>query len=175
VRPPTSSEPSRIRHNLSLVNELQARAAQERSLAVRLSDVITRALGTLACVLIHLLVFGFWFLANSGALPGVEPFDPFPFGILTLIVSSEGVLLAIFVLISQNRMAREADRRAHLDLQVNLLTEQTATKILQILDRMLAAMHLPPEVQKDPDAATLAEPTDVSALMRQLDESLGKH
>jgi uncharacterized membrane protein len=126
-------------------------------------------------VIIHLLVFCFWFLANTGKLPGIKPFDPFPFGILTLIVSSEGVLLAIFVLITQNRMSRDADRRAHLDLQVNLLTEQTATKILQILDRMLVAMKLPPEVQKDPDAATLAAPTNVSDLMQKLDESLDKH
>jgi uncharacterized membrane protein len=163
-----------IHNNIELVNELEGRMSQ-RSLAVRLSDVITRALGTLACVITHLVVFGAWFLVNSGGVPGVEPFDPFPFGILTLIVSSEGVLLAIFVLISQNRMSRDAERRSHLDLQINLLTEQTTTKTLQILDRMLAAMNLPPEVQKDPEAATLAAPTNVSDLMQRLDESLRKN
>lgn len=157
---------------MELARELD-QGPSARSATVRVSDVITRGLGTLTCVAIHFLVLVFWFVANSGALPWIKPFDPFPFGILTLIVSSEGVLLAIFVLISQNRMSRDADRRAHVDLQVNLLTEQTATKILQILDRMLVAMNLPPEVQKDPDAATLAQPTNVNDLIRKLDESLG--
>lgn len=172
--PPADSQRSRspgIRANLELARQLDS-GRSLRSPAVRLSELITRALGTLTCVIIHFLVFAFWFIANSGAIPSIEPFDPFPFGILTLIVSSEGVLLAIFVLIAQNRMSRDADRRAHLDLQVNLLTEQTATKILQILDRMLAAMNLPAEVQNDPDAATLAQPTNVNDLMRRLDESL---
>jgi uncharacterized membrane protein len=162
-----------IHGNLRLARELEG-GHSRRSLAVRVSDVITRGLGTLTCVSIHLVVLICWFVVNSGGFPWLKPFDPFPFGILTLIVSSEGVLLAIFVLISQNRMSRDADRRARLDLQVNLLTEQTATKILQILDRMLTAMNLPPEVQKDPDAATLAQPTNVKDLLRKLDESLGE-
>jgi uncharacterized membrane protein len=171
---PQSSRSSVIRSNLELARQLDA-GPTRRTAAVRVSDFITRGLGTLTCVVVHVLVLVLWFAANSGAVPWIKPFDPFPFGILTLIVSSEGVLLAIFVLISQNRMSRDADRRAHVDLQVNLLTEQTATKILQILDRMLVAMNLPAEVQKDPDAATLAEPTNVGDLVRRLDESLGKH
>jgi len=59
-----------------------------------------------------------WIAANLNLIPGVRAFDPFPFGILALFVSSESVFLTIFVLISQNRMSRQAERRAHLDLQV---------------------------------------------------------
>ena len=71
-----------------------------------------------------------------GFIAALPPFDPFPFGILTLIVSTEGVLLAIIILISQNRMIRQADRRAHLDLQINLLAEQEASLILRQVRRI---------------------------------------
>ena len=56
-----------------------------------------------------------WIAINIGIISGLTPFDPFPFGLLTLIVSTEGVLLALIILISQNRMIRQADRRSHLD------------------------------------------------------------
>lgn len=83
VRSPDPPSSSRFIHdNIELVQELEGRTSR-LSLAERVSDVITRALGTLACVITHLVVFGLWFLVNSGAVPGVEPFDPFPFGIFS--------------------------------------------------------------------------------------------
>src|SRR4051812_1858881 len=96
---PQSARSPLIHGNLELARRLE-RGPSGRSAAVRVSDFITRYLGTLTCVVIHFLVLVFWFVANSSVLPWLKPFDPFPFGILTLIVSSEGVLLAIFVLIS---------------------------------------------------------------------------
>src|SRR6202011_6162659 len=81
------------------------------------------------------VVFG-WAAFNLKLVPGVDVFDPFPFGILALIVSSESVFLTIFVLISQNRMARAAERRSHLDLQVGMLTEQELTTVLQLLNKL---------------------------------------
>ena len=83
-------------------------------------------------VVFHLLLFGVWFMVNLGLTP-LRPFDTFPFGILTLIVSAEGVLLAIFVLVSQNRMSRQANQRAHLNLQIGLLAEQETTKLLALV------------------------------------------
>ena len=71
---------------------------------------------------------------------GLPRFDPYPFKLLCMIVSMEGVLLSTFVLIKQNRMGQRADRRNHLDLQVNLLTEQEVTKVIQ----MLEAISQPP-------------------------------
>ena len=82
------------------------------------------------------LAFGGWIIVNAGALPRVAPFDPFPYPLLSLITSLEAVLLTAFVLIKQNRMGVIADRRDHLDLPVNLLTEQQATQIIQMLDRL---------------------------------------
>jgi Protein of unknown function (DUF1003) len=73
-------------------------------------------------------------------IPGLEPFDPFPFGVLALVVSSESVFLIIFVLISQGRMARQSERRSHLDLQVGMLSEQELTTILQMLQKLCQHM-----------------------------------
>ena len=61
----------------------------------------------------------------------IEPFDPYPFSLLTMIVSLEAIFLSIWILISQNQMTRQADRREHLDLQINLLAEQESTATLR--------------------------------------------
>ena len=75
-------------------------------------------------------------IVNAGKIPQLPPFDPFPYPLLSSLTSLEAVLLAAFVLMKQNRLGRVADRRDHLDLQVNLLTEQRATQIIQMLDRL---------------------------------------
>ena len=64
---------------------------------------------------------------NLGLIPGVEPFDPYPFELLTVIVSLEGIFLALLMLMAQSRMSREADKRALLDLRINLLAEQESS------------------------------------------------
>lgn len=160
--------------NIELVRLLEERARARRSLGVRLSDAITAAIGTMAFVVFHMLWFGVWFFINSGGASGfIEPFDPFPFGILTLAVSAEGVLLAIFVLISQNRLMRDADRRALIDLHVNLLTEQSSTKTLQILQQIGDRLGIR-EVTGDSEAAQLAQPTNLVQLIDELDRSIPK-
>jgi uncharacterized membrane protein len=112
-------------------------------------------------------------LINSGAVSWITPFDPFPFGVLTLIVSTEGVLLAITILISQNRMSRQADRRAHLDLQISLLAEQESTLTLHTLQRMARHFGLEPDA-RDAEAQHFIETTDVNTMMRNLDDHLPK-
>jgi uncharacterized membrane protein len=85
-------------------------------------------------VLVHAAAFGGWILVNLGALPLVRPWDPFPFVMLAMIAAVEAIFLSTFVLISQNRMAAAQDRRADLDLQINLLAEYEVTKVLTIAD-----------------------------------------
>jgi uncharacterized membrane protein len=107
----------------------------------------------------------------SNAVPGFPPFDPFPFGILTLIVSSEGVFLAIFILISQNRMTRQSDKRAHLDLQVNMLSEQEMTMMLRMQRRLCEHFGVEVDTVKE-EAKQLLEETDVHRLVNTLEEKL---
>jgi uncharacterized membrane protein len=158
------------RKNIETVVRLEQASMESRSLGERVSDVITRFIGTMSFVVFHLLLFGVWFVVNLGWTP-LKPFDPFPFGILTLIVSSEGVLLAIFVLVSQNRMGRQANQRAHLNLQIDLLAEQETTQLLQKVQRLLDHFDIEPRA-RDREVEQLSQETHVEALVSELQKSL---
>lgn len=157
------------RESVQEIVALEQQSLRERSLGERISDRMTSLIGRLGFVTGHLLVMLAWFAVNVGLLPGVRPFDPFPFGILTLIVSAEGVLLALFILISQNRMVRQADLRAHLTLQISLLAEKESTRMLQLLEALGGRLGL---AAPDEDVKRLVTPTDVPGLARELKEKL---
>lgn len=157
--------------NIRTITRLEQEAIERRSLPERVSDAITRFMGSMTFVVLHLIAFALWFSINLGAFPGVEPFDPFPFGILTLIVSSEGVVLAIFVLISQNRMSRLANQRAHLNLQISLLAEQETTKLLQRVQRIAEQLGVR-ETDQDKAAQHLSQETHLETLAQELKKSL---
>jgi uncharacterized membrane protein len=161
------------KNNAEAIARLEREALRERSAGERVSDAVTRTVGTATAVALHLLWFAAWVTTNLDLIPGVAPFDPFPFGILTLLVSGEGVLLALFILISQNRMARQADRRAHLDLQVSLLAEQELTLLLQTQQRLCERLDVPwPE--SDGAAPGLLTATDVRRVAHELAQRLPK-
>jgi uncharacterized membrane protein len=169
----SQTNPNPAQQNVRMVCELERAALETRSLAERISDALTKAIGSFGSITFHMFWFLAWILVNIGLVPWVEPFDPFPFGILTLIVSTEGVLLAITILISQNRMIRQADRRAHLDLQISLLAEQETTVVLHMLQRIARRIGLSADVREQ-EVSKLIEETDVYAVMRNLEEELPK-
>lgn len=127
-----------VRKNTAAIVDMQRKIAEARSVGGRISDAITDFTGSMAFVFIHVIWFGLWVLLNVGLIhiPYVSEFDPFPFGLLTMLVSLEAIFLSTFVLISQNRLAAASEKRAELDLQVNLLAEQKATKVLEMLDQI---------------------------------------
>jgi len=94
----------------------------------RVAGAITRFSGTMRFVYVHIVVYGFWILANLGVVPGVPKFDP-SFVILAMAASVEAIFLSTFILITQNRMSAAADKRAELDLQISLLAEHEVTKL----------------------------------------------
>lgn len=121
-----------IERNIDTMAEVRA-AEQERStLQDRLADGLTWFSGNLWFVYLHVVWFAWWIAQNVGFI-GHRRFDPFPFGLLTLIVSLEAIFLSTFVLISQNREAAVADMRADLDLQIDLLAEYEVTQLLLLL------------------------------------------
>jgi uncharacterized membrane protein len=105
-------------------------------------------------------------LVNADVVPGLSRFDPFPYPLLSSITSLEAVLLAAFVLMKQNRMSTVADRRDHLDLQVNLLTERETTRIIQMLDRLSG--HLGLEQHRDADSHEMSQHVAVEHLIDEL-------
>lgn len=134
----TISQSEIVRKNTAAIAEMQRKITEARSLGGRISDAITDFTGSMAFVYIHVVWFAVWILLNIGLIhiPHVSEFDKFPFGLLTMIVSLEAIFLSTFVLISQNRLAAASEKRAELDLQVNLLAEQKATKVLEMLDQI---------------------------------------
>lgn len=124
-----------VRENVRNIAELEAAARQARTRTDRIIDGIATFCGSLAFVYLHALWFGLWLAANL--MPHRRwHFDPFPFNVLTMVVSLQSIFLSTFNLISQHRQGQTADRRNHLDLQVNMLAEQENTQMLRMLERI---------------------------------------
>jgi uncharacterized membrane protein len=158
-----------VADNVAAIAALEAAAIAQRTTSERLADRIVRTVGTPGFALLHAAWFAAWILASVGLVPGIPVFDPYPFGLLTLVVSLEAIFLTIFVLLSQNRLAREADRRSHLDLQINLLAEQESTRTVVLLQRISDHLGLPADsATEDP----LATPTDLRHVAAALDHTL---
>jgi uncharacterized membrane protein len=157
--------------NIAAIAKLEEEALERRTRTERQSDTIVRFIGSPKFLLLHVILVAGWITANLDLIPSVNPFDPFPFGILALFVSSESVFLTIFVLISQNRMARQAERRAHLDLQVGMLAEQELTMMLQMLQKL--CQHSGIDMKSTTKQVQgFSETTDVQKLASELEEKL---
>lgn len=164
-----------IRKNIAAISEMQRKDVATRKPQERISDSITRFSGSTAFVFIHIVWFGLWILLNVGLfrLPYVSEFDPFPFGLLTMIVSLEAIFLSTFVLISQNRMSALSEKRAELDLQVNMLAEQKAAKTLELLEHIaqqLDAVYERFDYKTDPEIEALKvspKPHEVLEVMEE--------
>ena len=139
----TVSQSEIIRKNISAVIEMQRKETEAHTLQDKIADTITKFAGSMAFLFIHTVWFGAWILLNVGLIeiPPLSNFDPFPFGLLTMVVSLEAIFLSTFILISQNRDAVVSAQRAELDLQVNMLAEQKATKVLEVLDQIAQQLN----------------------------------
>src|SRR5688572_1763308 len=151
--------------------ELEQREKVRMTLGDRIADFVTANAGSMAFVWLNVA----WYVAWIGAhLLGLLDFDPFPFSLLTMIVSLEAIGLAIFVLISQNRQALLADKRAKLDLQVNLIAEQEVTKLIDMVSRIAAVLDVDTsEVdtsEQDPEVKRMRQPTHVRNLADTMEE-----
>jgi len=158
-------------YNINAIAKLEHDALERRSASERVSDAITKLVGNIGFLLTQFLLILVWSLTNLGMIPGIKPFDPFPFGVLALVVSTESVFLTIFVLISQGRMARQAERRSHLDLQVGMLSEQELTTILQMLQKLCQHVGVNVESAKQ-EVQAFSKTTDVHKLASELQDKL---
>src|SRR6266513_2947081 len=166
MRKTTSRAPASVAENVETVVRVESETQRPRSRSEAITDVIGGFVGTISFVAVQLLVFAAWVVVNAGKIPPLAPFDPFPYPLLSSITSLEAVLLAAFVLMKQNRMGMIADRRDHLDLQVNLLTEQRATQIIQMLDRLSTRLGV--DQQQDEVSRELGRRVAVEHLVEEL-------
>jgi uncharacterized membrane protein len=151
VPPPTSSSlNSSLLRNIEALRRRRLDEEASSSLEERLAAKVTKFTGSMRFVYVHAALYGFWIVANLGWV-GLKPWDP-TFVVLAMIASVEAIFLSTFILISQNRMALAAERRAELDLQVSLLAEHEITKIVQIVsdiaEKLEVAAHTRDEVEE---------------------------
>lgn len=163
-----------IEQNIHTIIHTRQTTASQRTTEERLADAITDFSGRMYFVYFHVVWFAVWILINLGYL-GIKPFDPYPFGLLTMVVSLEAIFLATFVLISQNRLSAEADRRADLDLQIGLLTEHELTRVLVMLDAIQDKLGIEnDEDQELLDLEKNVHPEDVLEEMERIQRKLTK-
>lgn len=150
--------------NVDKVSQLEESARQKRTSADRIAEAIANFCGSMTFVWVHVAWFGGWIILNL--IPGIPHFDQFPFTFLTLVVSLEAIFLSTFILISQNLETRISERRSHLDLQLNLLSEQENTKMITIL--LAIAEKVGVDLSHDPHLEAMGEETMPERLVEQI-------
>ncbi|HWQ46111.1 MAG TPA: DUF1003 domain-containing protein [Longilinea sp.] len=159
-----------IEKNIRTIIQLKTKATRQRSLEGHIADAITSFSGRMIFAYIHIVWFSIWILLNTGWF-GLAAFDPFPYGLLTMIVSLEAIFLSTFVLISQNRLAEETEKHADLALQIGLLTEHELTRVLQMLDSIQKNLGIiDPENSELIDLEMETRPEDVLSEIHRLQE-----
>ena len=163
-----------LKRNIESLHERRRQEAADATRQERLAEAITSFAGSMSFVYLHLVIYAAWIVLNLGLIPSVPKFDP-SFVILATEASVEAIFLSTFVLISQNRTAAASDKRADLDLHINLLTEHELTKLSEVVLAIAARLDVRvgdtadmQEIQKDvaPEAvldeldSKVKEPTD---------------
>jgi uncharacterized membrane protein len=148
---------------------IKAQHSANRTRLERFVDWLNQIASSTLFLVAHFIAFAFWLLWNTGKL-GLQPVDPYPFGLMTTIVSLEAIFLSIFVLMAQQRESAIAELREELGLQVSLRVEQEVTKTLQLVAGLYT--RLGHRVSDDPELTHMLQPLDVRAIERDLLEQI---
>ncbi|EYD78249.1 membrane protein [Rubellimicrobium mesophilum DSM 19309] len=169
--PPSASGLSSVlERNIQSLTDRKRREEAEATVQEKVAEAITRFTGSMLFVYIHLAFFGFWIVANLGWIPGVPRWDK-SFVVLAMWASVEAIFLSTFVLISQNRMAASADKRADLDLQISLLAEHEITKLATLVAAI--ADRLEVRTEADADLAEVQQDVAPEAVLDELEAANG--
>jgi uncharacterized membrane protein len=172
VQPPQPHGLSSVlARNIHTLNERRQKEEAQATAQERLAERITSFTGSMPFVYIHLVLFGFWIIANLGVVPGVPTWDP-SFVILAMWASVEAIFLSTFVLISQNRMAAAADKRANLDLQISLLAEHEVTKLAALLTAIAERLDVRTNIEGELDE--IAKDVAPEAVLDEIEETEGR-
>jgi len=147
----------------------EAKSLRTRSLLTQVSDKLTEICGSTTFLVVHIIWFSTWLLINTGNIPMVTPFDPFPFGLLTLVVSLEAIFLALFILVSQHRQSYITTIRDEVHMGVSLIIEEELTKVLGVLSEMRNEMGIK---KPDPELEKMSHRIDTAYLERTITEQL---
>lgn len=169
VMPKIETPEDKAKHHRLVVQSYRAKADAKRTITDRFADTLTLKFGSVLFLTLNAIWFFIWITLNTNIIPGIEPFDPFPFGLLTMIVSLEAIFLAIIVLISQNRAAKVAELREEIDLQVNSIAESEVSKVIEILGILLKKNGIKLD---DPEIEDMVRPIRSHDIERILEKQL---
>ncbi len=153
------------------IKSVKGRADQRRRLSERVADALTLGFGSMIFLILNVVWFIVWIVINVGLIPGIEPFDPFPFGFLTMVVSLEAIALAIIVLMSQNRASKIADLREEVDLEIDRLAEAELTKVLQLVVMLAEKQGI--DLSGDQEVREMVQPSDHQKIEQTLEQEVG--
>ena len=133
------------------------------------ADFLTMQFGTVLFLMVNAGFFVVWFLFNLDIF-GLQPFDPFPFNLLTTVVSLEAIFLSITVLITQNRQSRIADIRQQMDFEIDVRSEEEISKILEVIDELRRAEGIK---RRDPELERMKAPIDIQKIQKAAEQEQG--
>jgi uncharacterized membrane protein len=154
----------------STIKSFKAKLDSKRTFWDRTADLLTALFGTVPFLVLNAAFFAFWIFWNTDLIPGMPPIDPFPFGLLTMVVSLEAIFLAIIVLISQNREARVAELREEVELYINTYAENEITKVMYLLTLLLEKNGI--DLSKDEDLKDMLQSVDSDVVEDELERQL---
>jgi uncharacterized membrane protein len=160
----------RVQHRRRIIKSLKTKTDAQRSVVDRISDSMRNVFGSMPFLALNVIWFVFWIVVNLGFVPLLQPFDPFPFGLLTMTVSLEAIILATFVLISQNRAAKIDDLREETDLQLDVIAEEEITKVMEIV--ALIAKKNGIDLSNDQELKEMLKPIDQNKLERTVQRQI---
>ena len=149
-----------------IFRSIKAKADAKRTSTEKIADWMTSKFGSSTFLLFNIILFTIWVLINTNIIKIIPPFDPFPFLLLTTIVSLEAIVLAIFVLISQNRTAKVDDLRDETHLQLNLISEKEITKLIKMMALLLERQGI--DLSQDPELHKMIRPFNEAEIEKRL-------
>ncbi len=158
--------------NIDTIIALESATKAERTYTEHFAETVTRFCGSIRFIWVHLIWIGGWSVWN--VLPKLKPwrFDAFPFFFLCFILAVEAICLASFILMNQRLEAKVSERRNHLDLQINLLSEQENTKMLQMLSQIAEVVGA--SIHSDPDIKVMQEAARPDKMLQQIDKTIAQ-
>ncbi|MBI5457308.1 DUF1003 domain-containing protein [Candidatus Kaiserbacteria bacterium] len=136
-----------------------------------LAEFLTLRFGTVPFLLANVAVFALWILINLGDIPGIGIFDPYPFNLLTMVVSLEAIVLSVIVLMAQNRQSKMEDIRDQIDTEIDVRAEEEITMLLVMLEKV--AQHLQVPMEANPELERMKQGTDLKRIRTEIERHRG--
>ncbi len=165
--------PNHVQEHIGTIAKHEQEFLARRSPAERLGDLTAAIVGNLGFVAAHIVLFLFWILVNTMHVPRISHFDPVPFSLLGTAVAMEAILLASLILMRQSRLARRADEREHLMLQILLLTEKEVTAVISMNQQIASEVGLT-EIKNSEEIEQLGQKTSIDDVAQDIQRSLSE-